>query len=165
MSPIQTRPGRGRCSRTCPEDQAVKKLADAIFAASRVDVADPVSAWKQHNALLRTKTEWLNGKNFSALHFVGPGTDLTVGLADGHEWQGGASLSKNGVTCNPNIPTEEVFTTPHALRVTGHASSTKPLSYQGSLIDNIHVRFEEGRIVEASASKGQDALTEGPGFG
>jgi len=140
------------------EDAAVKKLADAIFAASRVDVADPVSAWKAHNALLRTKTEWLNGKNFASLHFTGPGTDLTVGLADGHEWQGGASLSKNGVTCNPNIPTEEVFTTPHALRVSGHASSTKPLSYQGSLIDNIRVRFEEGRIVEASASKGQDAL-------
>ena len=140
------------------EDAAVKKLADAIFAASRVDVADPVSAWKAHNALLRMKTEWLNGKNFASLHFTGPGTDLTVGLADGHEWQGGASLSKNGVTCNPNIPTEEVFTTPHALRVSGHASSTKPLSYQGSLIDNIRVRFEEGRIVEASASKGQDAL-------
>jgi aminopeptidase len=140
------------------EEAAVKKLADAIFAASRVDVADPVSAWKAHNALLRSKTEWLNGKNFASLHFKGPGTDLTVGLADGHEWQGGASLAKNGVTCNPNIPTEEVFTTPHALRVSGHASSTKPLSYQGSLIDNIRVRFEEGRIVEASASKGQDAL-------
>ena len=86
------------------------------------------------------------------------GTDLTVGLADGHEWMGGASTAKNGITCNPNIPTEEVFTTPHARRVEGHVSSTKPLSYQGTLIDEISVRFEEGRIVEAKASKGEDVL-------
>jgi aminopeptidase len=141
-----------------PEDQAVKKLADAIFAASRVDVADPVAAWKEHNANLRKRTEWLNGLKFASLHFTGPGTDLVVGLADDHEWHGGASSAKNGVTCNPNIPTEEVFTTPHAHRVSGHVSSTKPLSYQGSLIDNISVRFEEGRIVDATASRGQDAL-------
>ncbi len=141
-----------------PEDQAVRKLADAIFAASRVDVDDPVAAWKAHNASLRKRTEWLNGQKFASLHFTGPGTDLLVGLADDHEWQGGASPAKNGVTCNPNIPTEEVFTTPHARRVSGHVSSTKPLSYQGSLIDDISVRFEEGRIVEATASRGQDAL-------
>ena len=140
------------------ETAAVKKLADAIFAASRVDVADPVAAWKAHNAILHTKSDWLNGQNFAALHFTGPGTDLTVGLADGHEWHGGASVAKNGVTCNPNIPTEEVFTTPHAYRVEGVASSTKPLSHQGTLIDNIQVRFEGGRIVEAKASKGEEVL-------
>jgi len=140
------------------ETAAVKKLADAIFAASRVDVADPVAAWKAHNAILHTKSDWLNGQNFAALHFTSPGTDLTVGLADGHEWHGGASVAKNGVTCNPNIPTEEVFTTPHAYRVEGVASSTKPLSHQGTLIDNIQVRFEGGRIVEAKASKGEEVL-------
>ncbi|TIT39886.1 MAG: aminopeptidase, partial [Mesorhizobium sp.] len=115
---------------------------DAIFAASRVDVEDPIANWKAHNAALRGRTEWLNGHDFHSLHFTGPGTDLTVGLADGHEWMGGASTAKNGVTCNPNIPTEEVFTTPHARRVEGHVSSTKPLSYQGTLIDDISVRFE-----------------------
>jgi aminopeptidase len=140
------------------ETAAVKKLADAIFAASRVDVADPVAAWKAHNAVLHTKSAWLNGQNFASLHFTGPGTDLIVGLADGHEWHGGASLAKNGVTCNPNIPTEEVFTTPHARRVEGFASSTKPLSHQGTLIDNIQVRFEGGRIVDAKASKGEEVL-------
>ncbi|RUU21927.1 aminopeptidase [Mesorhizobium sp. M7A.T.Ca.TU.009.01.3.2] len=140
------------------DDVAVVKLADAIFAASRVDVEDPIGNWKAHNAALRSRTEWLNGHNFHALHFTGPGTDLTVGLADGHEWMGGASTAKNGITCNPNIPTEEVFTTPHARRVEGHVSSTKPLSYQGTLIDDISVRFEEGRIVEAKASKGEDVL-------
>jgi aminopeptidase len=140
------------------EASAIRKLADAIFAASRVDIADPVSAWRAHNARLREKSAWLNGQNFASLHFKGPGTDLTVGLADGHEWHGGASVAKNGVTCNPNIPTEEVFTTPHARRVEGYASSTKPLSHQGTLIDNIHVRFEAGRIVEAKASKGEEVL-------
>jgi hypothetical protein len=140
------------------EEVAVRKLAEAIFSASRVDVADPVAAWAEHNAALRSRTEWLNARNFHALRFTGPGTDLTVGLADGHEWHGGASTAKNGITCNPNIPTEEVFTTPHALRVDGHVSSTKPLSHQGTLIDQIEVRFEGGRIVEAKAARGEEVL-------
>lgn len=143
-----------------PEAVAVEKLANAIFAASRVDVPDPVAAWAEHNANLAKRSSWLNGERFSALHFTGPGTDLTVGLAEGHEWHGGASTAKNGITCNPNIPTEEVFTTPHALRVEGHVRSTKPLSHQGTLIDNIEVRFEDGRIVEARATKGEEVLNK-----
>ena len=141
-----------------PEDEATAKLAEAIFAASRIENGDPVAAWAAHNANLRTRTKWLNGQRFSALHFTGPGTDLTVGLADGHEWHGGASTAKNGITCNPNIPTEEVFTTPHALRVEGHVCATKPLSHQGTLIENIRCRFEGGRIVEATATAGEEAL-------
>ncbi|PSH64399.1 aminopeptidase [Phyllobacterium brassicacearum] len=139
---------------------AVTMLADAIFAASRVDVDDPVTAWRDHNATLRKRTEWLNARTFSALHFKGPGTDLSVGLADEHEWHGGASVAKNGITCNPNIPTEEVFTTPHALRVDGHVSSTKPLSHQGTLIENIRVRFEGGKIVEAKATRGEEVFNK-----
>jgi len=142
------------------EDVAVTKLADAIFAASRVDNDDAVAAWQKHNATLRSRTEWLTGQRFSALQYSGPGTDLTIGLADGHEWVGGASTAKNGITCNPNIPTEEVFTTPHARRVNGHVVSTKPLSYQGSMIDGIAVRFEEGRIVEAKATRGEEVLNK-----
>jgi len=142
------------------EDVAVAKLADAIFAASRVDNDDSVAAWEKHNATLRNRTEWLNGQRFSALHYSGPGTDLTIGLAEGHEWVGGASTAKNGITCNPNIPTEEVFTTPHARRVSGHVVSTKPLSYQGSLIDGIAVRFEEGCIVAAKAARGEEVLNK-----
>ncbi len=140
------------------EDVAVGKLAEAIFAASRVDNDDPVAAWSAHNSVLRRRTEWLNGKRFHALHYSGPETDLTIGLADGHQWEGGAATAKNGVACNPNIPTEEVFTTPHARRVEGHVVSTKPLSYQGSLIDGIAVRFEAGRIVEAKAARGEEVL-------
>ncbi|NSZ15245.1 aminopeptidase [Agrobacterium vitis] len=143
-----------------PLDAAVKKLADAIFAASRVDQPDPVAAWAAHNGELAKRSAWLNGERFSSLHFTGPGTDLRVGLADGHEWHGGASTAKNGITCNPNIPTEEVFTTPHALKVDGVVSSTKPLSHQGTLIDNIQVRFEAGRIVEAKASRGEEVLNK-----
>jgi aminopeptidase len=143
-----------------PIEEAVRKLADAIFAASRVDRDDPVAAWAEHNGELKKRSTWLNGERFAALHFTGPGTDLKVGLADGHEWHGGASTAKNGVTCNPNIPTEEVFTTPHALKVEGHVSSTKPLSHQGTLIDDIQVRFEAGRIVEAKASKGEAVLNK-----
>ena len=143
-----------------PEDVAVAKLAEAIFAASRVDNDDPVAAWQKHNAALRTRTDWLNGQRFHALHYSGPGTDLTIGLADGHEWQGGASTARNGITCNANIPTEEVFTTPHARRVDGRVISSKPLSYQGTLIDDIAVRFEQGRIVEATAGRGEQVLNK-----
>jgi aminopeptidase len=140
------------------DDVAVGRLAEAIFSASRVDNDDPVAAWTSHNAALGRRTEWLNARKFHALHYSGPGTDLTIGLADGHEWEGGAATAKNGITCNPNIPTEEVFTTPHARRVEGRVVSTKPLSYQGSLIDGIAVRFEAGRIVEAKAARGEDVL-------
>jgi aminopeptidase len=142
------------------EDVAVAKLADAIFSASRVDNDDAIGAWNRHNAVLRERTEWLNGQRFGALHYSGPDMDLTIGLADGHEWEGGASTAKNGITCNANIPTEEVFTTPHCRRVSGHVVSSKPLSYQGTLIDDIAVKFEEGRIVEAKASRGAEVLNK-----
>tara|TARA_B110000116_G_scaffold267956_1_gene281174 strand:- start:549 stop:1778 length:1230 start_codon:yes stop_codon:yes gene_type:complete len=141
-----------------PEDEAIISLGNAIFDASRVSVEDPVAAWDDHNKSLRERTDWLNAKNFSSLKYTGPGTSLSIGLADDHEWMGGASLSQNGIMCNPNIPSEEVFTTPHALKVEGQVSSTKPLSYQGTLIDEIKVTFKEGKIVEAHASKGEKVL-------
>jgi aminopeptidase len=143
-----------------PEDEALAKLWDAVFAASRIDGPDPVAAWEAHNADLRARTERLNAARFSALRFTGPGTELTVGLADDHEWCGGATTAKNGIVCNANIPTEEVFTTPHKDRVEGTVTSTKPLSYQGTLIDGIRVRFSEGRIVEATARTGADVLAK-----
>lgn len=141
-----------------PENEAQAKLAEAIFSASRVNVSNPIEAWNNHNKNLRKRSNWLNQQNFASLHFSGPGTDLKVGLADGHEWMGGASLARNGITCNPNIPSEEVFTTPHCMKVQGTVSSTKPLSHQGTLIDNICVKFEAGSITEAHASKGEEVL-------
>ena len=154
-------PGSAWASRVFPElplEEAIVKLADAIFDASRASVDDPIQAWDDHNEKLRIKTNWLNEKNFAALQYNGPNTNLRVGLADEHEWMGGASKAQNGIICNPNIPSEEVFTTPHAYKVDGTVSSTKPLSYQGTLIDNIKVTFKEGKIIEAHASKGEEVL-------
>jgi aminopeptidase len=140
------------------DEVAMAKLWDAIFAASRIDSADPVAAWQQHNANLQERTTFLNTRRYAVLHFRGPSIDLKVGLADDHEWNGGATAAQNGIVCNANIPTEEVFTTPHKNRVEGIARSTKPLSYQGTLIQDIAVRFEAGRIVEAKASSGEEVL-------
>jgi len=141
-------------------DVALAKLWDAVFSASRVDGDDPVGGWHRHNAMLKARTDLLNERRYAALRFRGPGTDLAVGLADDHWWEGGASLAKNGVICNANIPTEEVFTTPHRLRVDGTVRSTKPLSYQGTLIEDIAVRFEGGRITEARARTGSEVLNK-----
>ena len=141
------------------EADAVARLWDAIFRASRIDGADPVADWAAHNEALAARGRRLNEHRFDALHFRGPGTDLTVGLADGHLWAGGAERAANGIVCNPNIPTEEVFTTPHRARVEGTVRSTKPLSYQGTLIEDIAVRFEGGRIVDAHAARGEHVLT------
>jgi aminopeptidase len=140
--------------------EALSLLWDAIFAASRVDGPDPIAAWARHDATLNARTHLLNDRRYAALHFRGPGTDLRVGLADDHAWEGGASMAKNGIVCNANIPTEEVFTTPHRLRVDGTVRSTRPLSYQGTLIQDIAVRFEGGRIVESQARSGADVLAK-----
>jgi aminopeptidase len=137
---------------------ATERLWDALFAATRINEGDPVAAWRAHSEHLQRRVRLLNDKRFAALRFTRPGTDLTVGLADDHLWLGGGSVARNGVACMPNIPTEEVFTTPHRLRVEGFVTSTKPLSYQGTLIDGIRVRFENGRIVDLQASKGEDIL-------
>ena len=154
-------PGKAWARQMFPEldqENAQRKLADAIFTASRVNSSDPISEWKKHNINLRKWSDWLNSQNFYALSYKGPGTNLTVGLEDDHEWMGGASKAQNGVICNPNIPSEEVFTTPHAYRVDGEVCATKPLSHQGSLIENIKVKFEKGKIIEAYASKGEEVL-------
>ena len=154
-------PGISWAKRIFPQmsdDDAQMALANAIFKASRVTDSNPMEAWNTHNSNLRQRTSWLNQRDFSALHFYGEGTDLFVGLADEHEWMGGASLARNGVTCNPNIPSEEVFTTPHNLKVNGYVRSTKPLSYQGTLIEDIAVTFKDGVIIEASAAKGEEVF-------
>ena len=142
------------------EKDAVEKLWAAIFSCARADLNDPVQAWVEHSANLKKRTEFLNAKRYKALKYQAPGTDLTLGLVDGHIWKGGASAAKNGVICNPNIPTEEVFTMPHKDRVDGTVRSTKPLSYGGTFIDGIKVRFKNGRIVESSAEKGAEAFAK-----
>ncbi len=145
-----------------PEELAMGKLWDAIFRISRITSVDPVAEWERHGANLKERVDLLNGKRFHALHFFSDdgSTDLTVGLADDHLWAGGGTLAANGVYCQPNIPTEECFTTPHKDRVSGVVSATKPLSHQGTLIEKIRCVFRDGRIVEASATAGAEALNK-----
>jgi aminopeptidase len=138
-----------------PEADAMAALWAAIFKCTRADQPDPVAAWAAHNAALHARVNMLNEKRFAALAYTGPGTDFTLGLVDNHVWAGGASMAKNGIVCNPNIPSEEVFTMPHRERVDGYVRATKPLSYQGTMIDGISVRFEKGRIVEGHATRGE----------
>lgn len=141
-------------------EEAVEKQWDAIFAATRADLTDPVAAWEEHLAHLKGRREALNAKQYAALHFRGGETDLTVGLADNHLWGGGAADTTGGITFTANIPTEEVWTAPHRERVDGVVVSTKPLSYSGVLIDGIRIEFRDGRIVDASARQGEAALKE-----
>jgi aminopeptidase len=148
------------------EKEAVAKLWDAIFIASRATSDDPVAAWKAHSKHLHERVAFLNEKRFHSLRFhsrgandeADGGTDLTVGLADDHLWAGGGGVSGNGIFCNANIPTEECFTTPHKDRVDGRVKASKPLSHQGTLIENIQCVFEGGKIVSAKASTGEDVL-------
>lgn len=137
---------------------ALSKLWDAIFHSTRIDVDDPIANWRRHAANLQARVELMNQKQFHAIHFRGPGTDLRVGLSDGHLWSGGGSTAGNGIFGMANMPTEEVFTTPHKDRVDGTVRSTKPLSYQGTLIKDIQVRFVNGSITEANASEGEEVL-------
>jgi aminopeptidase len=143
-----------------PEELAMGKLWDAIFRTSRITGDDPVADWKRHGENLKHRVDLLNAKRYHSLRFFTPdgATDLTVGLADQHLWAGGGTTAGNGVYCQPNIPTEECFTTPHKNRVHGIVSASKPLSHQGTLIENIRCRFENGRIVEVTATKGEDAI-------
>ena len=154
-------PTAGWAAKVFPDlevEEAQAKLMDAIYDASRIGGDDPVQNWADHTLELKKRVKWLNDQKFDALQYTGPGTDLRLGLAEGHIWKGGASPALNGIICQPNIPTEEVFTCPHAYKVDGTVSATKPLAHQGSVIEDIAVRFEAGKIVESTASKGQDVL-------
>lgn len=140
------------------EETAVAKLWDAILTATRMDLADPVAAWREHVATLEARAARLDQRAYHALRFRGPGTDLVVGLADGHVWKGGASVTPTGQTFVPNLPTEEVFTAPHRERVDGTVRASLPLAYGGRLIEGFRLRFERGRVVEAHADRGQEVL-------
>ena len=137
---------------------AVEKLWEAILATSRVD-DDPVAAWEKHNADLRKRCEYLNSLGIESLHYTADnGTDLTVGMIPQARFCGGAEVSRQNITFNPNIPTEECFISPMKGKAEGIVYSTKPLSYQGQLIENFSFRFENGKVVEAKAEKGEELL-------
>jgi aminopeptidase len=139
-------------------DVALAKLWGAIFSTSRIDADDPVATWKAHDAGLQKRAAMMNEKRYSWLQYKGPRIDFRLGLAGDHLWLGGGTTAGNGIYCIPNMPTEEIFTTPHKDRAEGIVTASKPLSHQGTMIEGIQVRFDGGRIVEARASRGQEVL-------
>lgn len=145
-----------------PESTAVAKLWEAIFHTVRVNSDNPdeaVAAWRAHRQSFAERCAWLNGQRFDALHYTNAhGTDITVGLPTGHLWNGGGDTTVDGAQFFPNMPTEEIFTTPDRLRAEGTVVSAMPLAYNGSLIENFSLRFEDGRAVEVRAERGQDVL-------
>ena len=142
------------------KNQAVEKLWEAILSAARVLEGDPIENWAQHNANLAAHCKYLNDLHIEKLHlFADNGTDLTVGLIAEGQFCGGGETTKSGIFFNPNIPTEECFTSPKRGEAEGIVHSTKPLSYQGQLIDNFWMRFEGGKVVDSHAEVGDEVLT------
>lgn len=138
--------------------EAVERLWRTIFTIVRVDQANPLNVWDDHNATLKNMREKLNEKQYKKLIFTAPGTNLEVGLPNGHIWHGGAAVSAQGVVFNPNMPTEEVFTMPHKYEVNGTVTSTKPLHYGGNVIDEFTLTFKDGAVVDFSAKQGEAIL-------
>ena len=138
--------------------QAMEKLWEAILYTSRVN-EDPVKAWEDHNADLKARCDYLNSLGIQSLHYTADnGTDLTVGLIAESRFCGGGDRSLQGVYFNPNIPTEECFISPKRGEAEGIVYATKPLSYQGQLIENFWMRFEGGKVVDCGAEKGEQLL-------
>ena len=141
------------------ESEAVAKLWDAIFTTARIGDADPVAAWEEHRKSFAARTKLLNEQRFDALRYRnGAGTDFTVGLTDKHLWNGGGDTTQGGTPFFPNIPTEEVFTTPDRLRADGAVVSAMPLIHNGTLIDSFSITFRDGKAVDFSAEQGYDTL-------
>ena len=140
------------------EAEAIEKLWDKVFEATRVDMDDPVAAWRDHDKNLKKYRDYLNEKQFEKLILKGPGTDLEVYLAEDHFWMGGSKESQEGHPFVANIPTEEVFTTPHFKKVNGTLKATKALSLNGKLVDDFGFTFKDGKVVDFYAKKGYEVL-------
>jgi len=142
----------------CSPEEATQKLWDQIFLTSRIHEADPLTAWAAHSESLHKRVDYLNSLKLDTLHFKGPGTDLRVGLVQDHVWAGGGAVTKSGIQCSPNIPTEEVFTMPHRGRVDGVVTSSKPLSLRGQIVDKIRAEFKDGAAISVTAEVGNDSI-------
>ncbi|MFI3284110.1 MAG: aminopeptidase [Erysipelotrichaceae bacterium] len=143
------------------DEVAVQKLEDAIYRSVRIDDEhDPIELWNEHNQSLAKRIKMMNEYHFDRLHFKNDlGTDLVVELNPQHIWAGGDETTLKGVHFNPNMPTEEIFTMPKRTGVNGVVYSTKPLSYQGKLIEDFHIEFKDGKAISWDAKKEKDALT------
>jgi aminopeptidase len=136
----------------------VDRLWDAIAVTTRLDESDVVAAWRAHMDKLNERAARLNEHRFDTLRFRGPGTDLTVGLLPESRWVSAETTTVEDIVHVPNLPTEEVFTTPDYRRTTGHVRSTRPLSLAGTIVRDLELRFENGRIVDVKASTGEDVV-------
>ena len=155
-------PGRAWAKKLFPEKragQAIEALWEAILMTSRADGGDPAEAWRKHNAAIRGRCDHLNSLGIRKLHYYGDnGTDLTVGMIPEGRFCGGSETSLQDIVFNPNIPTEECFISPKRGEAEGVVYATKPLSYQGQLIENFWIRFENGKAVEWHAEKNEALL-------
>lgn len=143
-----------------PQDQAVERLWDAILHTARADGEDPHAAWQIHDASFRERCDWLNQQRFTSLHYVNSlGTDLTVGLTPKSIWAGGGETTVAGRRFFPNVPTEEIYTSPDCDRVDGTVVASMPLNHGGALVQNFRISFEGGRAVSWEAATGEEVLT------
>jgi aminopeptidase len=143
-----------------PEERRVGKLWETIARLCRLDRPDPVAAWTEHISALAARRDYLNARRYTALRYRGAGTDLSVGLPEGHIWVSARSESRRGISFTANIPTEEVFTMPHRERVEGTVRGTKPLSHGGTLIEGFSFTFAAGRVIDCRADRGEAVLRQ-----
>lgn len=144
------------------DEEAMTKLWKAILKTVHIEGQnDAKKAWQEHDQKLKKYKEILNSYQFDHLVFSNDlGTNLTVGLADHHLWDGGSGVSEQGISFFPNMPTEEVFTMPHKYRVNGRVVASKPLDYHGTLVEDFYFEFKDGKVIHYDASSGKKALDE-----
>ncbi|HEY2326372.1 MAG TPA: aminopeptidase [Gaiellaceae bacterium] len=136
----------------------VERLWDAVAFCTRLNEPDPVAAWKEHIAKLKARAAILNERRFDAIQYRGPGTDLKVGLLPEADWLAAEFTTASGIAYVPNMPTEEVFTTPDCRRAEGYITSTKPLALAGDVVEGLKVTLKGGKIVEVDAKHGADVV-------
>lgn len=156
---VVSAPNEGWASQVFGEPD-IDRLWDAVATATRLDEPDPVAAWREHAAKLQARADDLNERRFDAVRFTGPETDLTVGLIRGAKWLCATFHTERGIDHMPNLPTEEVFTTPDWRRAEGVVRSTAPLIAGGTRVEGLELRFEDGAIVDVSATRGADIVRE-----
>lgn len=158
---IVTAPVEGSAKKIFPGDppeNRVGKYWETLFKICRIEAPDPVEAWQNHISELISRYEYLNKKQYAGLKLTGPGTDLSLGLPLGHIWQGAKLTTQSGIDFVTNVPTEEIFTLPHKDKTEGVVAATKPAAAGTEIIEDFSLTFSEGRVVKATARKGEAAL-------
>lgn len=140
------------------DSECLERLWEAIFQVCRINEPDPTAAWQAHIANLKARSQYMTAKQYAAIHFQAPDTDLTIGLAERHRWDGGGEFTRSGIFFTPNLPTEEIFCLPHRERINGHVSASMPLSRSGALVEDFSVHFQQGQVTRIEACKGKETL-------